>query len=63
MVSELLISVFIDINNNDRQLLGSMELHGTAFYGMSGNEYGMRSTYMHLRWLTGTRDRDTINES
>jgi hypothetical protein len=54
------MSIFMDFNEYNRQLLGSMEIYGTMFYGASGNEYGMRLAYSHSlakRFV----DRDTTD--
>jgi hypothetical protein len=44
-----MITVFMGLSGRDRKLLGSMEINGTLFLSMPGNEYGMRHTYIHIR--------------
>jgi hypothetical protein len=41
IIGDLTVSIFIGLSEHNRQLLGSMEIYGTMFYGTSGNEYGM----------------------
>jgi hypothetical protein len=36
-----MISVLVELNEHNRQQLGSMEIDGTMFYGPGGNEYSM----------------------
>jgi hypothetical protein len=60
-VTDLTISVSIDLNEYNRRLLGSMEVHGTTFFGTSRDEYGMRHRYLSLRRLKDYLNRNTTH--
>jgi hypothetical protein len=60
-VANFTLSVFVDINEHNRQLLGSVEVSGTVFYDASGNEHGMRHANIPGRLLRDSVNRNTIN--
>jgi hypothetical protein len=60
-VANLTMSVFGNLNEHSRQLLGSVEIDVTMFYGTSENVYGMRRVYAHLRRLKDCMNRDTAS--
>jgi hypothetical protein len=49
IAADLIISVFMERNEHDRQLLGSVEIHNATFHGMNGNEFGMIVICVYLR--------------
>jgi hypothetical protein len=49
-----MVTVSMQINENDSQLLGFMELNGPELYNTTGNQYGELCAYSHSQYLTGS---------
>jgi hypothetical protein len=47
------ISIFMELNEHDRQLVGSTEINGPELHDMSGNECGMKDTCAHFSLSKG----------
>jgi hypothetical protein len=59
MTAEFTISVSMGIDENDRQLLGFMELNGPDLYDTIGKLYGKRHIKVHIDYLNGFHGRNT----